>query len=171
MNRATTLIEKHSNVLTNQLLKAAYADVLLSTISDIIQEIQINFSPNICEYMGEYAALWSSTFRHAVIGHRWDDAFKTCLSNPLEDRREKNFKRLVLAMTEAGVLNKLINNVLFTVVDWQSSSSNMDIDDGQGTNMIDLYELAAEVLVQTASEYDNIENWPTWHLIYIRCRL
>ena len=74
-------------------------------------------------------------------------------------------------MTEAGVLNKLINNVLFTVVDWQSSSSNMDIDDGQGTNMIDLYELAAEVLVQTASEYDNIENWPTWHLIYIRCRL
>ena len=60
MNRATTLIEKHSNVLTNQLLKApaAYADVLLSTISDFIQEIQMNFSPNICEYMvGEYAAL------------------------------------------------------------------------------------------------------------------
>jgi hypothetical protein len=150
INRVT-LIENHSTTATSSILKVAYADVLLSATRDIIQQIQNHFTPSICEYMCEYAALWSSAFRHAVNGRRWDEAFKACLSNPLKERRVKNFKRLVLAMVDAGALNKLINNILFTVVDWQSSLSEMDVD-GENDNLIDLYELAADTLAQAASE-------------------
>jgi len=150
MNRAT-VIEKHSTSVTNTLLKASYAEILFSAIDDIIKEIKTYYTPSVYEHMGECAALWSSAFRHALIGYRWDDAFRACLSNPLDDRRVKNFKRLVLAMVEAGALDKLINNILFTVVDWHSPRSEMEVD-GESDNVIDFYELAAETLSQAASE-------------------
>ena len=146
-----SLIENHSTTTSNPQLKALYADLLLSATNYIIQEVKINFTTAVCELMGEYAALCSSAFRHAIIAHRWDDAFKACISNPLKDRRINNFKRLVLAMVEAGALNKLMNNIIFTVMNWQSSSSEMNIDHGKG-EMIDLYELATETLAQAASE-------------------
>ena len=62
MNRVT-LIENHSTSVTNPILKASYAQILYAAIDDILKGIKNCFTPSVCEYMDEYAALWSSAFR------------------------------------------------------------------------------------------------------------
>jgi len=135
------------------------AELLISAINDIILTIQEQFTPNVYdEFILEYAALWSSTFRHSVLGCRWDDAFKACLSNPMKERRVKNFQRMVLAMVDAGELGALIKKIVFTVVDTQSDC----IDESLGVTQkaggeIDLYELAADTLADAASQQSAYE--------------
>jgi len=146
MNRFV-FIEKHSKSILNPKIKSLYAETLLSAISDVIMAMQLYLTPEMCSYMAEYATFWSSAFLHAVNGHRWNDALKACLSNPLKERRVNNYRRLVLAMVESGALNQLIHHILFPVIDCQSSIKNgKDVD-----TLLDLYELAVETLTDAAS--------------------
>ena len=152
-----TVIERHCVTTTNAQLKILYSEIIHCAINQILQEIQNHFTSTTCHSMSEYAALWSLAFRHAIVANEWDSAFQACISNPLKERRVKNFKRLVLAMVEAGALNKLINKIVFTVMDWHSSDG-IDIgdddndDDESSANKMDLYELACETLAQSAVE-------------------
>ena len=100
----------------------------------------------------DYAALWSSAFWWTVEGGRWNDAFWACLGNPVKERRLMNFRRMVVAMVDAGEVGALIKKIVFTVVDTISRYGNGDGDgDDNGDGGIDLYELSAETLDEATS--------------------
>merc|ERR1740136_310117 len=127
------------------------AESLLAAVKDVVATVEEQFTKAVVQggFVLEYAALWSSAFQWAVEGGRWEEAFRACLANPVRERRVKNFKRMVVAMVDAGEVGSLIRKIPFTVVDGNG--------DGNGDGGIDLYELAAETLEEAASQQSAYE--------------
>jgi len=109
----------------------------------------------------------SAAFQHAMISHNYEKAYDAAISNPIKERRLSCFKRLVLGIAEAGAFHQLLTMPL-TVVGRPSDSfidcaavdliamvvegeeAKVDVD--AAADKMDLYELAAEVLANAASE-------------------
>ena len=133
------MIEKHSEMLKSPKLREPFAKVMISAINDIIVTVQNHANSVDYTHLVEYPALWSALFRNALEGQCWDDAFESCLSNPLTERRISNFKRLVIAMADSGAWGLLLDKIIFFIVHGDNSTSDMD-----------LYEMAAETLAEAS---------------------
>eukprot|EP00554_Chaetoceros_debilis_P004514 CAMPEP_0194080240 /NCGR_PEP_ID=MMETSP0149-20130528/6289_1 /TAXON_ID=122233 /ORGANISM="Chaetoceros debilis, Strain MM31A-1" /LENGTH=2026 /DNA_ID=CAMNT_0038761911 /DNA_START=189 /DNA_END=6269 /DNA_ORIENTATION=- len=148
-------IESHGSSMVHPKVKAPYAKMLIKAINDVIETIQLHARKEDYRHFQEYAAIWSSLFRHALQGKCWEDAFESCLSNPVKERRTKNFKRLVLAMVDAGALGALLNKMLFINIDCngndEDDQDNNDI--GNASPSMDLYELASQTLADAAIQH------------------
>ena len=138
MHRLTTL-ERHVGGSSSN---GSSSDMLLDFIVHAVQEMKTRFPGDFCKTMPEYVNLWSRLFSHAVNAEHWEQAYSACISNPVLDHRERNSKRLVRAMVDAGALMELLDKCMAL-----SRSS----EDSAGGNGIDLYELASEVLADAVS--------------------
>jgi len=85
---------------------ADHALILKSALNGI--ESLLSLPSNLVHPMPEFANLWSSVFRHAAKIQNWDQAFDACRKNPLESRRNADFKRLVAFMVESGASVELL---------------------------------------------------------------
>ena len=135
------VLEKHCAMVTYPSLNGSFAKVLNAAVNDVIEEIQSHTNVTDYNLMIEYPALWSAIFRYALQGHCWEDAFQACLSNPAKERQIKNFRRLVLAMVDAGTTGILLDKMIFFVVKGKDGSKDMD-----------LYEVAAAALVEASQQ-------------------
>lgn len=109
----------------------------------------------------------SSAFQHAMISNNYEKAYDATISNPIKERRLSCFKRLVLGIADAGAFHQLLSMPL-TVVGRPNESfvkgtpadstamviegEEAKVDADTSMDEIDLYELAAEVLANAASE-------------------
>ncbi|CAJ1942944.1 unnamed protein product [Cylindrotheca closterium] len=120
------------------------SEIILSLISDAINQMEKTFPKHICQQMPEYSNLWSSLFHHSVSAGKWRKAYEACLKNPLSGRRESNFRRFVRAMVDCGALGQLIE--LCT----ELGTSISAIPGSKATfQSVDLYEVASEILADT----------------------
>lgn len=104
----------------------------------------------------------SSAFQHAMISNNYEKAYDAAISNPIKERRLSCFKRLVLGIADAGAFHQLLsmpltvvgrpngNPVNLTAMVIEGEEAKVDAD--TSADEIDLYELAAEVLANAASE-------------------
>ena len=128
---------------------------------------QANTSDSISELEMLKARTISSAFQHAMISNNYEKAYDAAKSNPIKERRLSSFKRLVLGIADAGAFHQLLSMPL-TVVGRPNDSlvsgtpndstamviegEEAKIDADTSADEIDLYELAAEVLANAASE-------------------
>ena len=140
MHRLTTL-ERH---VRGNASNGSSSDMLLEFIVHAVQEMKTRFPGEFCKSMPEYVNLWSRLFSHAVSAGHWEQAYSACVSNPVLDHRDRNSKRLVRAMVDAGALMELLDKC-------KALSSSLSSEDSSGGDVIDLYELASEVLADAVS--------------------
>ena len=106
----------------------------------------------------------SSAFQHAMTSKDYEKAYDAAISNPIKERRLSCFKRLVIGIADAGAFHHLLGMPL-TVVgrpnefnDNAAADSTAMVVEGKESKVdatadeMDLYELAAEVLANAASE-------------------
>mmetsp|Transcript_43459 Transcript_43459/g.48934 ORF Transcript_43459/g.48934 Transcript_43459/m.48934 type:complete len:1821 (+) Transcript_43459:59-5521(+) len=132
------------------------SDSLLQIISDAIADMENIFPEEFLRKMPEYISIWTKKFDHAIRASRWSQAYNACVKNPLGEHRESNFKRLVRAMVDSGALNELLD--MCTQLGMGSSTPVAATDDDyKESESIDLYEIAADVLLSYADSdvYDS----------------
>jgi hypothetical protein len=115
--------------------------MLLEFIVSAIEEMKALFPSDVCREMPEFVNLWSRLFHHAVLAGRWEQAYEACISNPVSERRDSNFKRLVRAMVDSGALQDLLEKCT------QVSVRNSEEEE----ECVDLYEIASEILAEAIS--------------------
>jgi len=136
------ILERHVGASRKE--DAGNSEIILSLISDAINQMEKTFPKHICQRMPEYSNLWSSLFHHSVSAGKWRQAYEACLKNPLSGRRESNFRRFVRAMVDCGALGELIE--LCT----ELGTSISAIPGSKATiESVDLYEIASEILADT----------------------
>ena len=125
------------------------SDSLLQLISDAISDMKNSFPDEFLRKMPEYISIWTKKFDHAVRANDWTQAYSSCVQNPEEKHKESNFKRLVRTMVDAGALNELLD--MCTQIGIGNTTPLAAIDDNyEEAESIDLYEIAADVLLSYA---------------------
>jgi hypothetical protein len=139
-----TILERHIGATRNGTQEDAdNSETILRFISSAINEMSKTFPENICQAMPEYVNMWSRLFHHSVLAGHWRQAYSACVKNPLSERRESSFRRLVRAMVDFGALNDLLEMCIELGI-----RSNSGDETGE---CVDLYEIAAEILADTIS--------------------
>lgn len=141
LTNRVAVLEKHESKTEDPSFNAPFSRVLFDSVNDVILFIQNHALSEDLIFFEEYAGLWSSLFRYSLIGERWSDSFRACISNPIHSRRVKNFKRMVLAMVDKGQLGTLLDELIFGVAK------------GVQEDFIDVYELTCETLQEAAEQY------------------
>jgi hypothetical protein len=139
MHRLATL-ERHVGGTTSN---TSSGELLLEFFHSAIEEMGIRFPGDFCRSMSEYVNLWSRLFHHAISARHWEQAYLACVSNPVAERRDSSFKRLVRAMVDSGALLELINSC-------KGLNSSSASKGRAGSLSIDLYEIASEFLVESS---------------------
>jgi len=109
--------------------------VVLEAVNDAISSITSNLPPGMCREMPELSDLYSAAFQTSVRGRLWDEALESCISNPGEDGKHNNIKRLVLEMVRVGDVGKLVD---------------MSLTVGGDSN--DLFHFATKIVEEAALE-------------------
>ena len=137
-----SLLERHTSSvgLLGWSESSGTNDFLLGYIEETIAEFQTLLPKSVYESMEEYATLWSLLFNHSVSSRRWRTAHSVCVYHPIPERRVENYKRLVIAMANAGAFLELTD--LCAMV---SCSSETIYSHGA---CVDFYEIAAETLAE-----------------------
>ena len=125
------------------------SEIILGFISRAIKEMRDTFPEEICPLMPEYRNLWSRLFHHSVLAGNWSQAYNACIRNPLSERRESNFRRLVRAMVDAGALSDLLE--MCTELGLQLTNSSPAAEVGDTSECVDLYEIASDILAAAIS--------------------
>jgi hypothetical protein len=94
--------------------------------------------------MTEYASLWTMLFHHSVSARSWMAAYTACIGHPVPERRISSYKRLVVAMADAGAIAELID--LCSVVAYEETNEMVEYPLGNGGDCVDFYEIAVETL-------------------------
>ena len=140
-----SILERHSGSLggfgRNE--SSGKSDFLLGYIEQAISEFQSLLPSSVYNSMAEYAALWTLLFNHSITSRRWTTAHTVCVSHPVPERQVENYKRLVIAMVNAGAVSDLVD--LCSMV--TCSGETMDFLGDKGA-CIDFYEIAVETLSQ-----------------------
>ena len=156
MNRVGTL-ERHLDTMGGYTTALPLCcGVILDAIRDAISAISCHSSSGMSmETTASVPALWDIAFQTSMRGRLWDNALQSCIANPSVAGRRANFKRLILAMVDAGALGKIIDMSLTVVGLDLPVSMRMDpqegVTDGTVTG-VDLFDLAAEIIEETAVE-------------------
>eukprot|EP00559_Dactyliosolen_fragilissimus_P003962 CAMPEP_0184855118 /NCGR_PEP_ID=MMETSP0580-20130426/440_1 /TAXON_ID=1118495 /ORGANISM="Dactyliosolen fragilissimus" /LENGTH=1392 /DNA_ID=CAMNT_0027349545 /DNA_START=505 /DNA_END=4683 /DNA_ORIENTATION=- len=177
----------HANVsITSSLLASnekkdiGAIKVVLDAIDESIFFLERNFHVSDCNTnIPEFHALWSSAFRHSILGHSWEQAYRACLCNPIKERRVNNLRRLTLAAVDSGAFLNLVKIISTSVIDgYAHISLDVDPDDinternnisqnsevnGGNSGEIDVYELMSETLADASYER------PSTHANYEAC--
>ena len=163
-NRGAVL-ERHcsgSIVLKANLDLVSAIDTLLLALKE--DQDQTSAPGNIGELEMLKARTISSAFQHAMISKDYEMAYNAAISNPIKERRLSCFKRLVLGIADAGAFHHLLGMSLTVVgrpnefIDNAAADSTAMVVEGEESKVdatadeLDLYELAAEVLANAASE-------------------
>eukprot|EP00980_Cylindrotheca_fusiformis_P012574 scaffold3084_cov144-Cylindrotheca_fusiformis.AAC.22 len=122
---------------------------ILEFISGAIKEMGTMLPSNMCRRMPEYVNMWSGLFHHSVSAGHWRQAYSACVENPLSERRESNFRRLVRAMVDSGALSELLE--MCTQLGSRISMPSTVSEDTKTDECVDLYEIASEILVDAIS--------------------
>jgi hypothetical protein len=125
------------------------SEIILGFISTAISEMRMTFPDNVCHAMPEYVNMWSGLFHHSVSAGQWRQAYSACVKNPLSERRESNFRRLVRAMVDSGALSELLE--MCTELGIRVSNSSAFSEDREISECVDLYEIASEILADATS--------------------
>ena len=160
INRVATL-ERLCTSGINRLNDNKGAGVVLAAIKDATSAIDDLLPRVVVEsYMTEYPTLWSSAFRHAISEQKWPEGYEACLANPQKERRLSGFRRLFIAMADAGAFEVLLKMPL-TVIGKPINSEPIALtmmnedecsEEAIKADAIDLYEIAAEMLADAAFE-------------------
>ena len=160
INRVATL-ERLCTSGINRLNDNKGAGVVLAAIKDATSAIDDLLPRVVVEsYMTEYPTLWSSAFRHAISEQKWPEGYEACLANPQKERRLSGFRRLFIAMADAGAFEVLLKMPL-TVIGKPINSEPIALtmmnedecsEEAIKADEIDLYEIAAEMLADAAFE-------------------
>ena len=134
------VLKKHESSVKYPSFNAPFSQVLFHAVNSVILFIQEHAVSEDFMFFEEYAGLWSSLFRYSLLGERWSDSFRACLSNPIQSWRVQNFKRMVLAMVDSGELGTLLDEMIFGAAE------------GQQQDIIDVYELASQTLKEAAEQ-------------------
>ena len=142
-----SILERHTENVggLGSLASSESIDFLLGYIESAISEVQRLLPEAVYSSMAEYATLWTLLFHHAVASQKWTKAHNVCVNHPIPDRRISIYKRLVIAIADAGAFTELLD--LCSILD-STGLDEMETEDGDGVACIDLYEIAAETLVE-----------------------
>jgi hypothetical protein len=145
-----SILERHSGGLAGlgRNESSGKNDFLLGYIEQAISEFQSLLPSSVYVSMAEYATLWTLLFNHSVTSRRWTMAHTVCVSHPVPERRIENYKRLVIAMLNAGAVSDLMD--LCSMV--TCSGETMDTLGDKGA-CIDFYEIVVETLSQVRQGY------------------
>ena len=154
MMHRLSILERHASSVGGLIRSesSGKSDFLLGHIEKTITDFQSLLPKSVYDSMAEYATLWTLLFNHSIASRRWRTAHSVCVNHPVPERRVENYKRLVVAMANAGAMSELID--LCTMVAY---SEEVIGSLGEGGACIDLYEIAAEALAETrqGDPYEN----------------
>jgi hypothetical protein len=141
-----SLLERHTGSVGSFVSHESSESVvfLLGYIENAITEIQKLLPMSVYSSMTEYARLWTMLFHHSVSARRWMTAHSACIGHPVPERRISCYKRLVIAMADAGAFAELID--LCSLVAYNDSNELVEYPLVGGGDCVDLYEIAAETL-------------------------
>lgn len=125
------------------------SEIILGFILSAISEMGTIFPDSVCQTMPEYVSMWSGLFHHSVSAGHWRQAYSACIKNPLSERREGCFRRLVRAMVDSGALSELLE--MCTELGARVSLPSVVAEDGETSECVDLYEIASEILADAIS--------------------
>jgi hypothetical protein len=141
-----SLLERHTGSVGSFATQESSESVvfLLGYIEDAITEMQKLLPMSVYSSMTEYSRLWTMLFHHSVSARRWVTAHSAGIGHPVRERRIFSYKRLVIAMADAGAFANLIH--LCSLVAYSDSNEVVECPLVGGFDCLDLYEIAAETL-------------------------
>ncbi|KAL7513143.1 hypothetical protein ACHAXN_011101 [Cyclotella atomus] len=146
--RVSTLQDHLQLIEKDRALLSECCNVALSAIHDAISFIISHF--NTSNEVPELANLWSLAFETSMKGNLWDQALRSCVSSPLRNNRDGNFKRLVLDMVDSNAIGKLVD-MSMTVVRPQVESEDV-MADTQVDICFDIFDAATKIIEEAACE-------------------
>lgn len=132
----------------NQIILSDCCNIALAAIHDVISFITSSIDSS--NKIPELTRFWSLAFETALKGNLWDQALRSCVSSPLSDNRDHNFKRLVLEMVDVKSIGKLVD-MSMTVVQPQVDAGDMNAE-AQLDICFDIFDAAIKIIEEAACE-------------------
>lgn len=122
--------------------------IALSAIHDAITALTSYLPSGMTNEIAELSTLWSQAFETSMKGHLWDQALRSCVSNPSKDSQSGNFRKLVLNMVCANAIDSLVDMSMAVVGHVQESEDEMvDIHTGI---CFDVFDSATKIIEEAA---------------------
>ena len=147
------VLEAHLRLMEHDIsILSGCCNITLSAIHDAISFITSNFDTS--NETAEVSDLWSRAFETSLKGNLWDQALRSCVSSPLRDLQEANFRRLVLDMVGANALGKLID-MSMTVVQPHLESED-EMAETQLDICFDIFDASTKIIEEAAYHQSSV---------------